>query len=275
MTLGQALHQLGTAYQLERLDAQLLLLLALQRPSTDRAWLLAHVDDVLPPHNQADLLALAQRRASGEPLAYIAGCKEFFGLSLQVNPHVLVPRPDTETLVQWALDLLAQRPNASVLDLGTGSGAIALALKSKIATLKVHAIDFSAQALALAESNARKLQLSVHFAQGNWLDEVQGDFDAIVSNPPYIAEHDEHLENLRFEPLLALTGGHDGLQDIREIVQRAPGHLKPGGWLLLEHGHDQGPRVRELMQASGLQDVASRLDLAGIERCTLARRAAR
>jgi release factor glutamine methyltransferase len=273
MTLGQALHQLVTAYKLERLDAQLLLLLVLQRPTTDRAWLLAHVDDALPPQHQADLLAMAQRRASGEPLAYIAGLKEFFGLSLQVNHHVLVPRPDTETLVQWALDLLAGRPDASVLDLGTGSGAIALALKKNIPTLKVHATDLSAQALALAESNARKLELSVHFAQGNWLDHVQGEFDAIVSNPPYIAEHDVHLEDLRFEPQTALTAGQDGLQDIRAILQRAPGHLKPGGWLLLEHGYDQGQRVRELMQSSGLQDIASRRDLAGIERCTLARKA--
>jgi len=256
------------AQGLDRLDAQLLLLLALDRPVHDRAWLLTHDTDTLSPSVQAAFAASVQRRATGEPLAYITGHKEFFGLTLQVSADVLVPRPDTETLVEWALEVLQPTPGAAVLDLGTGSGAIALALKATRPDLHLSAVDFSATALAVARGNAQRLQLDVHFQQGSWLDPVQGRFHAIVSNPPYIARHDHHLAALTHEPLQALASGDDGLDDIRTIVQQAPAHLAPGGWLLLEHGYDQAQAVRTLLNAAGFVHVQSRRDLAGVERCS-------
>lgn len=256
------------AQGLDRLDAQLLLLLALDRPAHDRAWLLTHDTDTLSPAVQTAFEASVQRRATGEPLAYITGHKEFFGLTLQVSADVLVPRPDTETLVEWALEVLQPTPGATVLDLGTGSGAIALALKATLADLHVSAIDYSEAALAVARNNAQRLQMDVHFQQGSWLDSVQGRFHAIVSNPPYIARHDHHLAALTHEPLQALASGDDGLDDIRTIVQHAPAHLEPGGWLLLEHGYDQAQAVRTLLSAAGFLQVQSRRDLAGVERCS-------
>lgn len=256
------------AQGLDRLDAQLLLLLALDRPVHDRTWLLTHDTDTLSPSAQAAFAASVQRRATGEPLAYITGHKEFFGLTLQVNADVLVPRPDTETLVEWALDVLQPTPGAAVLDLGTGSGAIALALKATRPDLHVSAVDFSAAALAVARGNAQRLQLDVHFQQGSWLETVQGRFHAIVSNPPYIARHDHHLAALTHEPLQALASGDDGLDDIRTVIQQAPAHLEPGGWLLLEHGYDQAQAVRTLLSVAGFLQVQSRRDLAGVERCS-------
>ena len=254
---------------LDRLDAQMLLLHALQRPETDRAWLLVHDADALDDAARIRLLSMAQRRLGGEPLAYITGHKEFFGLDLQVDARVLVPRPDTETLVEWALELAPV--NVRVVDLGTGSGAIALALKHSRPDLDVTAIDFSTDALAVAQANARRLQLNVLFAQGSWLDGVGGRFDLIVSNPPYIANADHHLAALTHEPLQALASGADGLVDIRTIIRQAPAHLQPGGWLLLEHGYDQAAAVRALLADAGLQEAQSRRDLAGIERCSGAR----
>jgi release factor glutamine methyltransferase len=264
------------AQGVDRLDAQLLVLHALGRPQRERAWLLAHDTDTLPEALHAALQATVQRRAQGEPLAYITGHKEFYGLDLLVNAHVLVPRPDTETLVDWALEVLATIDAAPplparVLDLGTGSGAIALALKHTRPELQVSAVDFSTDALAVAQANAQQLQLDVHFLQGSWLAGVAGRFDAIVSNPPYIATADPHLSALTHEPLQALASGADGLDDIRAIVAQAPAHLLPGGWLLLEHGYDQAAAVRSLLAAAGLQDAQSRRDLAGIERCSGAR----
>jgi release factor glutamine methyltransferase len=280
-TLAHVLTTLQTA-GLARLDAQLLLLHVLGLPPQQRGWLLAHDTDLLPPERAATVAGLAQRRINGEPLAYLTGHKEFFGLDLQVDARVLVPRPDTETLVHWALEVLAspmtvnavatvRKASQSVLDLGTGSGAIALALKASQSALHVHAIDFSADALAVAQANARRLQLDVSFSQGAWLAGLTDPsltFDCIVSNPPYIAAHDPHLSALSHEPLQALASGADGLDDLRQIITQAPTHLKPGGWLLLEHGYDQAQAVRALLTAAGFAQVQSRCDLAGIERCS-------
>jgi release factor glutamine methyltransferase len=267
MTLQQALAT-ATTLGLDRLDAQLLLLHALGRDNSHRAWLLAHDTDPLPPANEAAYVALAQRRAAGEPLAYLTGHKEFHGLELRVDPRVLIPRPDTETLVDWTLDLLIDTPRAEVIDLGTGSGAIALALKHARPDFELHAIDASADALEVAGANAQRLQLEVQLQCGSWLQGVSGRFHAIVSNPPYIASHDSHLAALAHEPQQALTSGSDGLDDLRRIIAQAPAHLLPGGWLLLEHGYDQAKPVRALLQHAGLVEVQSRRDLAGVERCS-------
>ena len=253
---------------LERIDAQLLHLLALGRPLHERAWLLAHDTDTLDEATLARLEPLLQRRLAGEPLAYITGTKEFFGLPLQVDARVLDPRPDTETLVEWALQHLPVDAPGDVIDLGTGSGAIALALQHQRPQARVSAVDASADALAVARANAQRLKLPMHFIQSHWLQEVQGSFDLILSNPPYIAADDPHLAALKHEPLQALASGADGLRDIRTLIEQAPMHLKPGGWLLLEHGHDQAEAVRALLRQAGWQNVQSRQDLAGIERCT-------
>ena len=271
MTAAQALRQAAAA-GVERLDAQLLLLHALGRPAEDRAWLLAHDDEDLAPEAVRTFGAFCARRAAGEPLAYIVGRKEFFGLELAVDARVLVPRPDTETLVEWSLEVLAGKPSPRVIDLGTGSGAIALALAHRRPDARVEAVDASADALAVASGNARRLSLPVRFAQGRWLEGCTGAYDLIVSNPPYVREGDEHLPALRHEPLQALVAGVDGLDDIRVIVRQAPDRLAPGGWLLLEHGWDQAAAVRDLLLAAGFAGVISRRDLAGIERCTGGRR---
>ncbi|WP_427913501.1 peptide chain release factor N(5)-glutamine methyltransferase [Ramlibacter sp. MMS24-I3-19] len=267
MTIAQALAE-AARRGLARLDAQLLLLHALGRAQDDRAWLLAHDDDALDAKALGSFTALCERRAAGEPVAYLVGNKEFFGLGLQVDARVLVPRPDTEVLVEWALAVLEGRSSPSVVDLGTGSGAIALAIKHARADAKVTAVDVSPGALDVARANAGRLQLDVRFIQGRWLAAVEGRFDLLASNPPYVAEADEHLGALKHEPRMALASGPDGLDDIRAIVAQAPGHLAPGGWLLLEHGWDQAAAVRGLLSAAGFTSVASRRDLAGIERCS-------
>ena len=219
-------------------------------------------------------------------MAYLTGRLAFYCLDLHVDKRVLVPRPDTETLVDWSLAVLdslaapaggalgqfnacgAPGGPPGVLDLGTGSGAVALAIQQSCPAARVSATDFSADALAVAQANARRLQLDVQFSQGSWLDKVTGRFHLIVSNPPYIAAHDPHLAALTHEPLQALASGADGLDAIRTIVRQAPGCLHAGGWLLLEHGYDQAKRVRALLGAAGFADVQSRSDLAGIERCS-------
>ncbi len=272
MQIQQALAAACSALGLDRLDAQLLLLHALGRPQNDRAWLLAHDSDALDPETELRYINLTRRRAAGTPLAYLAGQREFYGLPLQVDARVLDPRPDTETLVDWALDCLQDTTSPKVIDLGTGSGAIALAIQSQRPDAQVTAVDASAEALAVAQGNAQALQLDVRLRQGNWLDGIQERFDLIVANPPYIAEGDPHLAQLGHEPRLALTSGPDGLDAIRTIVAQAPAHLKPGGWLLLEHGWDQAPAVRALLAQAGYTDVQSRRDLAEIERCSGARR---
>ena len=269
MTLDQALRSL-MARGLERIDAQMLVLLAVARNPHDRAWLSAHGDDALPADRATALEALASRRLAGEPMAYLRGEQEFFGLSLRVDARVLVPRPDTETLVMWALDLASELPpQARVADLGTGSGAIALALRSRQPGWAITATDASTEALAVARDNARHLGLPLRLLNGPWFAPLADErFDLLVSNPPYIAEGDPHLPALTHEPDSALTAGPDGLDDIRELVARAPGHLLPGGWLLLEHGHDQADAVCALLEQAGFEEVGSRNDIAGIARCS-------
>lgn len=267
LTLQQAL--LHTHHQgLERIDAQMLLLHAIGQPGAGRAWLLTHDTDVLTLEQQAQFAAMCAQRLDGVPVAYLTGCKEFFGLPLHVDARVLDPRPDTETLVEWALDVLENIPSPRVVDLGTGSGAIALALQSQRKDAAVTAVDFSHDALDVARANAQRLQLPVQFVQSSWLEQVDGVFDAIVSNPPYIREDDEHMPALRHEPRQALTSGEDGLDDIRAIVAQSPIHLKAEGWLLIEHGWDQSSSVQALLREAGFQQVHSRQDLAGIARCT-------
>ena len=261
----QAQHQ-----GLARLDAHMLLLHSLGRSPHDRAWLLAHDDDALPADALVRYQVLCQQRAAGVPLAYLTGHKQFYGLELAVDARVLDPRPDTETLVDWALELLPEGATHRVVDLGTGSGAIALALQSQRPSARVIAVDASADALAVARSNAARLQLPVQFAHGSWLEPLDGlePVDLIVSNPPYIRADDPHLAALTHEPLSALASGADGLEDIRSIIDQAPARLKDGGWLLFEHGWDQAEDVAQLMQAAGFGQVQHRHDLAGIARCT-------
>jgi release factor glutamine methyltransferase len=255
---------------LDRLDAQLLMGHVLGQT---RSWLIAHDDDVLPPAQQAQFDALVQRRVDGEPVAYLLGEKEFYGLCLKVSPAVLVPRPDTETLVDWALELLRERQphdaSPQVVDLGCGSGAIALALKRHAPFAQVTAVEHSADALAVARDNAQRLQLDIDFQPGDWWQATPGRrFQLAVSNPPYIAAGDAHLPALRHEPLSALTPGDaDGLSDLRRIVAQAPEHLDAGAWLLLEHGHDQADAVAQMLHARFVS-VATRTDLAGRPRCT-------
>lgn len=269
-TLTQCLSQ-AHAQGLARVDAQMLLLHSMGRPLHDRAWLLTRDSDSLTPAQQDTWQAALHRRLSGEPVAYITGHKDFFGLTLSVDARVLDPRPDTETLVEWALAVLPQAPAPQafrVLDLGTGSGAVALALQHARPDAQVWAVDASEDALTVARGNAQSLNLSVQFVLSDWLAAVPGMFGLIVSNPPYVADGDPHLAALRHEPLQALTSGADGLADIRLIIAQAPGHLIPGGWLLLEHGWDQAKAVQTLLSQAGFTEVQSRQDLAGVDRCT-------
>ena len=255
---------------LPRLEAQILLLHALARPLNDRAWLLMNGDAPIPIDNQHHFNQSVQRRLATEPVAYITGQKEFFGLTLHVDARVLDPRADTETLVEWALSCLADVPTPQVVDLGTGSGAIALALQHSRPDAQVHAVDASTEALQVAQANATRLGLAVQFHAGSWLSPLAmgPTFDAIISNPPYIASTDAHLAALTHEPRSALASGHDGLDDLRAIVRQAPNHLKPGGWLLLEHGYDQAQAVQDLLGNAGFTHIQSHADLAGILRCS-------
>ena len=265
MRIAQALahaHLMGV----DRLDAQLLLGHGLQQT---RAWLVTHDDLALGnAQQQAYLAALAQRKA-GVPVAYLVGERDFFGLTLAVTPDVLVPRPETEGLVEWALELLPRAPAPGVVDLGTGSGAIALALARQAQGMSGVATDASAAALKVARGNAARHGLAVEFVQGDWWTPLTGRrFGLAVSNPPYVAGGDPHLHALTHEPLEALSPGGDGLAALRQIVNGAPEHLHPGAWLLLEHGHDQGDAVRGMLQARGFKRVSTRADLAGIPRCS-------
>lgn len=274
MTSCNTIAQLQARLQslgLDRLDAQLLLLHVLGKPEHQRGWLLAHDADPVPADTAATLLGLAQRRLAGEPLAYLTGYKSFYGLALQVDAAVLVPRSDTEGLVDWTLQLLPAAATGPLLDLGTGSGAVALALKSSRPQASVWASDLSPAALALASRNAQALGVTVRFCQGSWWSALPDDaprFTCIVSNPPYIAEHDPHLTALHFEPASALVSGPDGLDAIRHLVAHAPDYLLQSGWLLLEHGFDQAAQVRQLLAQRGFASVQSRRDLAGLERCS-------
>lgn len=264
-TVAEALRQaarLGVA----RLDAQLLLGHLLGQP---REWLIAHDTDPLDTDLAQRYLQLLAQRADDMPLAYLVGHKEFHGLQLAVGPATLVPRPDTETLVEWALDALPADAGLSVLDLGTGSGCIALALKAARPQWQVCAVDRSAEALAVARGNGERLGLALECLQGSWFEPLSGRcFDLIVSNPPYIAAADSHLAALRHEPRSALVSGADGLDDLRALIAAAPVHLKPGAALLLEHGHDQADAVAALLRDQGFHGISHRLDLGGHRRCT-------
>ncbi len=265
LTVAGALAQ-ARAAGVDRLDAQWLLQHLLQQP---RSWLLAHDDHALPASAAAAWPALLARRAAGEPLAYVVGEHEFCGLTLAVSPHVLVPRPETEELVRWALACAPGAPEATAIDLGTGSGAVALALKQQWPAAHITATDASAPALAQAEANARRLGLDLTFAAGDWWQAVPGQrFGLAVSNPPYIAAGDPHLAALQHEPQQALTPGGDGLDALRHIIAGAPPHLLPGAWLLLEHGHDQAAAVRALLLQHGFEQAQTRHDLADLPRCT-------
>ena len=266
MTIAQAL-SMATGRGIDRLDAQLLLLHALGRPGGDRAWLIAHDGDALDDAARKQFDALCDRRQQGDPAASLRGRKEFHGMDLRVDPRVLVPRPDTETLVDWSLEVLEGVRTPRVIDLGTGSGAIALAIARARPDAVVQAVDASAGALEVARDNARQLGVDVAFHQGGWLAGAHGPSDLVVSNPPYVAQGDPHLADLAHEPRQALVAGRDGLDDLRRIVAQAPAHLARGGWLLLEHGWDQAAAVRGLLVQAGFPEAQSRRDLAGIERC--------
>ena len=254
---------------LDRLDAQLLLGHLLRQ---GRPWLIAHDDAALAPETAQAYRAACRRRATGEPLAYIVGEREFHGLRLRVTVDVLVPRPDTELLVDWALDLLPTLagPQPRVLDLGTGSGAIALAVAHRHPAAQVTATDLSPAALAVAQDNATQLGLVIETALGAWWLALAPDrrWDLVLSNPPYIAGDDPHLHALRYEPLLALTPGGDGLDALREIITGAPARLAPGGWLLLEHGWDQASAVAALLVQAGFAQINTRNDIEARPRCT-------
>lgn len=253
------------------LDAELLLAHALGR---SRTWLRAWPERQLDPDPRDRYEALVARRAAGEPVAYLLGRREFWSLELEVSPAVLIPRPETELLVEAVLDALRERQGPRVLDLGAGSGCIALALARERPDAVVVGVESSAEALAVARRNAGRLGLHhVEFLQGDWLASV-GDarFDAIVSNPPYVPSDDPHLQqgDLRFEPAAALDGGPGGLDAIRAIVSAAPRHLAAGGLLALEHGHDQGEAVAGLLRARGLEAITLHADAAGLDRVTTA-----
>jgi len=247
-------------------EARLLLAAASGLPESA---LLAFPERILPGEAQEQYLAFLARRAAGEPVAYILGRKEFYGMELEVTPAVLVPRPETELLVDLAL---ARKP-ASLLDLGTGSGAIALALKRHLPAARVVAADASAEALAVAQRNAARFDLDIEWRLGRWFAPLAGErFEGIVCNPPYVAVGDPHLAALPFEPRLAILAGADGLDAIRLVAREAPAHLVPGGWLLLEHGMGQHEAVRAMLEAAGLETEAGWPDLAGIPRVAGGRR---
>lgn len=274
-----AQRQLAAALELPpeeaRIEAQMLMRRALGDVS--RAKLIAYDNEIPAPVKAEAFSTLLQRRLGGEPVAYILGEREFFGLSLTVTPDVLIPRPDTETLVEAALAHIPENQPCRVLDLGTGSGAIAIAIAAQRPQARVTGIDRSQSAAQVASENARRLQLgNADFKVGDWFSAV-GDalYEVIVSNPPYIEADDPHLSqgDLRFEPAAALASGADGLDDIRHLVRAAPRHIVPGGWLLLEHGYDQAQRVAQLLADAGFVDVASVPDLAGVLRVTSGRMA--
>lgn len=280
MQIGDALRQAAQSIQntlgLEPTEASFEAnLLCQQVLNVNRAWLISHETDALEANQQAVFEALVQRRLNGEPIAYIFGAREFYGLSLKTTPATLIPRSDTETLVEAALAKIPQNASLNILDLGTGTGAVALAIASQRPQTKVIAVDASTEALKVATENAQSLNLSnVHLIESNWFSALVSEkFDVIVSNPPYIAQDDEHLKlgDLRFEPLSALASGKDGLDDIRKIIQDAPHYLNPNGWLMLEHGYDQADAVAALLKARGFSQIDHAKDMSGIRRVTFGR----
>ena len=270
-SLDAAVHM--ASQRLDAAEARLLLAHALGRPAS---WLYAHGGDVIDPPALRRFERLLESRIRGRPIAYLTGTRGFWTMELEVNPDTLIPRPETERLVELALARLPTGSAAPVADLGTGSGAIALAIAKERLHAQVVATDASAGALAVARRNALVNGIdNVEFRQGSWLTPLKGEsFDLIASNPPYIAEGDPHLRqgDLRFEPVSALASGRDGLNDIREIAGGAAAHLHAGGWLLLEHGFDQGAAVRGLLEAAGFVEVGTEQDMELRERVTLGRK---
>lgn len=264
-TVAQALAECG-------IDASEARLLLAHASGLMRTTLIAHPQTVLDDAQAQAFEVAVERRRSGVPIAYLVGARAFHQLMLRVTPDVLIPRPETELLVDFALESLPK--GGAFLDLGTGSGAIALAIKLQRPDVRVTGVERSGPALAVAHGNAAEQKLAVEFLQGDWFEPLAGRrFDLIASNPPYIAENDLHLEagDLRFEPRAALVGGADGLAAIRSICAKAPEYLLPGGWLCMEHGHEQAVMVREYFSRAGLESIASHPDLAGIERIVTGR----
>ena len=269
--LNRAAGRIATALGLTRAEARLeARVLAAHALRVNRAWLAAHGDDSLAPAQAAAMERCIARRLRGEPVAYITGRREFYGLEFIVTPDVLIPRPETELLVDLALERLPLERPCRVLDLGTGSGILALTLAHSRPKAEITAVDRCPAALAVARRNARALGLErVRFVRADWYPQGGvNSFDMIVSNPPYVAEADPHLAqgDLRFEPRGALTAGSDGLAAIRVIVAGAPARLRPGGWLLLEHGRDQPESCRSLLMQAGFTRIYTHADLAGLPR---------
>jgi len=270
MSGDEALHwarQLG----IDRLDATRLLAHHLQRP---REWLIAHAQETVAAPVLQAFEGDCRRRADGVPLAYLTGRREFMGLELHVTPDVLVPRPETETLAAWAIERVTEMQRAAgrvhLVDLGTGSGALALAIAAACPRAEVTGVDASTRALEIARGNAQRLGLDLRLLQGDWWHAVDGlHFELAVSNPPYVAEGDAHLDGLRHEPREALVAGADGLGALRPIIDGAAQHLR--GWLMVEHGWNQAAAVQGLMRAAGFSGIETRADLAGHPRCTAGR----
>ncbi|HUY04405.1 MAG TPA: peptide chain release factor N(5)-glutamine methyltransferase [Rhodocyclaceae bacterium] len=257
-------------------EARLLLAYVLGR---SHAWLAAHGEEAMGAEESERFAELVSRRVRGEPIAYLLGSREFYGRSFAVTNEVLIPRPETELLVDLAIAKLAgaggNSASPAILDLGAGSGCLGITLALEIPGARVTAADVSSAALALARRNARALAAMLHLVESDWFSDLGEErFDLVVANPPYIAENDPHLGqgDLRYEPQLALASGADGLAALRRIVAQAPRHLESGGWLLVEHGYDQGPAVAALMRAAGLAAIEQRRDLAGILRVSAAQR---
>lgn len=265
------MNSLGLDRRAASLEARIMLASA---AGQNQSWVMAHVRDVLTPSEQSGYQVMLERRLSGEPIAYIMGKREFFGRTFYVTPDVLIPRPETELLVELALEKCKGLDSLELLDLGTGSGCIAITLALSCPDARVTAVEASFQALEVAEKNAKALGASIEFLQGFWLDPVAGRrFDIIVANPPYVSPLDSHLNqgDVRFEPAKALIAHEAGLADIKTIVKHAKDHLKSGGILMLEHGFDQSVQVRELLNRAGYAEIESWRDLAGIERVSMAK----
>lgn len=267
--LRSATTQLAPVHDSARLDAELLLASVLKKP---RSYLHAWPERALTEAQAWQFAALIARRAAGEPMAHILGTREFWSLELEVTPDTLIPRPETELLVELALARIPGETEWHIADLGTGSGAIALAIAHERPRCRIDADDVSAPALAVAERNAQRLNLrNARFHRGAWYEPFAGVlFDMIVSNPPYVRADDPHLRvgDVRFDPASALVAGPEGLDDLRDVIAGAPGHLRPGGWLLVEHGYDQGADIARFFAQAGFVEVRTHADLAGQPRVT-------
>lgn len=271
--IHQARHQLISVLGLDQTEAHLEANLLLQQSlDVSRAWVMTHDQDLLNVTQQDKFVKYLKRRLGGEPIAYVLGVREFYGLQFKVSPATLIPRPDTETLVEAALEKIPLNLSWHILDLGTGAGPLALSIATYRPQCEIFAVDASCNALALAKENASHLNLTnVRLIESDWFSGLQDQkFDVIVSNPPYIAQDDEHLQqgDLRFEPISALASGPDGLDDIRKIIQDAPEHLNLNGWLMLEHGYDQASAVSDLLRLRGFTQIGHAKDISGTLRVT-------